>query len=328
MRMRLDPADEYMHPPGDDGNFNESVYFNLFDPGPKLGAWFRIGNRVNEGYAEVTSCIYLPDGKVGFMFSRPHIDSNEGFDAGGMRYTVIEPFKHLRLSFQGPLAVLDHPLAMKDPRAAFAGAPQVNAEMELDYRALSPMWGGEPEREEGDAPFEGMEFARGHFEQHVGGRGQLTVGDNTWDVDGYGLRDHSWGPRWWQAPLWYRWLTGNAGEDKGFMVSIVANRNGSVRRTGVMLENGEYSPINDATITTEWTTEDRYHQGVRCIAQTLRGDVIIEGQVRSLIPLRHRRAEEMTRISEGLTEWRWDGSTGCGMSEYLDQIVDGRPAGD
>jgi hypothetical protein len=28
-----------------------------------------------------------------------------------------------------------------------------------------------------------------------------------------------------------------------------------------------------------------------------------------------------------MTEWRWNGRTGYGLSEYLDQIVDGQPVG-
>ena len=47
-----------------------------------------------------------------------------------------------------------------------------------------------------------------------------------------------------------------------------------------------------------------------------------------MIPLRHRREGVMTRIGEGLTEYRWDGHTGFGLSEYLDQIEDGDPVGD
>ncbi len=35
----------------------------------------------------------------------------------------------------------------------------------------------------------------------------------------------------------------------------------------------------------------------------------------------------VTRISEGMTEWRCDGRTGYGLSEYLDQIIDGKPVG-
>ena len=57
------------------------------------------------------------------------------------------------------------------------------------------------------------------------------------------------------------------------------------------------------------------------------------GRVLSLVPLRNRRrtpdGEQLfTRIGEGLTEWTLDdGTVGYGLSEYLDQIVDGTPTG-
>ena len=66
MALRLDPEDEYMHELGPEPNFNESMYFNIYDPSVRLGGLFRLGNRANEGYAEMTTCIYLPDGRVAF----------------------------------------------------------------------------------------------------------------------------------------------------------------------------------------------------------------------------------------------------------------------
>jgi hypothetical protein len=35
----------------------------------------------------------------------------------------------------------------------------------------------------------------------------------------------------------------------------------------------------------------------------------------------------MTRITEGMTRYECDGQVGYGLSEYLDQIVDGAPLG-
>ena len=32
MGVRLEPADEYMHELGPEPNFNESMYFNVYDP--------------------------------------------------------------------------------------------------------------------------------------------------------------------------------------------------------------------------------------------------------------------------------------------------------
>jgi hypothetical protein len=149
MKLRLEPADEYMHALEEASNFNESMYFNVFDPAERVGGFLRLGNRANEGYAEMTTCLYLPDGRVGFMFARPEITDNDAFDAGGMRFEVIEPFEELRVSYRGKGALLDEPLQMANPRTAFTENPWVDADVELDYRGVSPMWGREPDHDAG-----------------------------------------------------------------------------------------------------------------------------------------------------------------------------------
>ena len=51
--------------------------------------------------------------------------------------------------------------------------------------------------------------------------GTVTVGDESFAItDGLGLRDHSWGPRYWQNIWWYRWLTVNLGPDLGFATTV------------------------------------------------------------------------------------------------------------
>jgi hypothetical protein len=333
VRLRLDPSDEYMHPLEEASNFNESMYFNLVDGARGVGGFFRLGNRANEGRAEMTTCVYLPDGRVAFMFDRPAIEGNDAFDAGGMRFEVVEPFRELTASYEGQVVLLDDPLAMADPRTAFRENPWTECRAELTFRGISPVYGGEPVNDDGSPiPESGEGFARGHYEQHTAGTGTITVGDDTWNVDGLGLRDHSWGPRHWQSPWWYRWLTANLGPDFGFVVTIVAGRDGSRRMGGMVLRDGAYEHVTDAAIETVWVGDDLYHQGIRATATTSERTYEIEGTVTNLVPLRNRRTtpegeELLTRISEGLTEWRCEGRTGHGLSEYLDQIVDGRPVG-
>ena len=131
MKLRLEPSDEYLHPLEEASNFNESMYFNVYDPSEKVGGFFRLGNRANEGYAEMTTCIYLPDGRVGFMFARPEISNNDAFDAGGMSFEVIEPFEELRVKYTGKVVMLDEPLQMANPRKAFTENPWVDADADL-----------------------------------------------------------------------------------------------------------------------------------------------------------------------------------------------------
>ncbi|HWS47531.1 MAG TPA: hypothetical protein VN636_16835, partial [Acidimicrobiia bacterium] len=109
MQIRLEPRDEYMHPLESASNFNESMYFNVYDPAERVGGFLRLGNRANEGYAELTTCLYLPDGRVAFMFNRPKIANNDAFDAGGTRFEVVTPFEELRTTYDGKVALLAEP---------------------------------------------------------------------------------------------------------------------------------------------------------------------------------------------------------------------------
>ena len=66
-------TDDLMHDNSGESNFNESAYYNFYDRDSRVGGFVRMGNRPNEGNAEMTVCVYLPDHSVGFMFRRPEI---------------------------------------------------------------------------------------------------------------------------------------------------------------------------------------------------------------------------------------------------------------
>ena len=325
MEIRLDASDEYLHELGPEPTFNESMYFNVIDPRTELGAFFRLGNRANEGKGEMTVCIYLPGGRVGFMFRRPEVLTNDAFDAAGLRFEVITPFEELRVSYSGKVVLLDDPLQMADPKAAFTQNPTAACTVDLTYRGASTPFGGEPTVSH-EKP--GEEFARGHYEQLVTATGTITVGDESWEVDGCGLRDHSWGPRTWQAPFYYRWLTANFGPDLGFMASRIARRDSDGVRSGFVWDGEAIHLSRATTVSTEWAGEDQYHRELTTTFEADGRTWTVHGEVLSLIPLRNRREGLVTRISEGLTRWTLeDGRVGYGLSEYLDQIIDGAPVG-
>lgn len=334
IKTRLAPEDEYTHVPDKAQNYNESMYFNVFDRAKKIGGWFRLGNRPNEGYAEMSVCLYLPHGRVAFMYARPKIADNKAMNAGGLKIDVLEPFKRLRLTYDGTAVLLDRPLDMADPSNAFKTNPVVPCQVALDFEGVAPMFGGETVNADGtplklDAE---KSFAKAHYEQHVAASGHFTVNGERIDVAGYGLRDKSWGPRYWQAINWYRWCPMNFGRDFGMMLSIVAGEQGEPRQGGMVLKDGRYDLVTKVTIDSDWDAD--WHQtALRASVTTESGaHYRVDGRVLSLIPLRNRRKtpdgrELVTRITEGFTEYRCDGLTGYGMSEYLDQIEDGRPTG-
>jgi len=331
--MKLVPEDDYMHPLEAASNFNESMYFNVFDRANRIGGWFRLGNRPNEGKGEMTCCIYLPDGRIGFMFARPERRNNDALDGGGMKFTVVEPHRRLTVTYRGKLCLLANPQEMMDPGKAFKNNPVIESAIDLEFTGVSPMFGGEPMNADGTPIEQKAEeaFARGHTEQHTRGKGTIRIGDEAFAIDGLGLRDHSWGPRFWQAVYWYRWLPMNFSDDFAMMVSITCKAGEQPRAGGMVLRNHEYVMIKDARIETVYDA-NQCQETFKVWAKTDEREYEVKGTVMSLIPLRNRRRtpdgeDLMTRITEGMTEFECDGQKGYGLSEYLDQIVDGVPVG-
>jgi hypothetical protein len=333
-QLRLDPRDEYTHAPEPVPHYNESMYFNAFDTVRGIGAWVRIGNRPNEGHAEMSCCIYLPDGRVGFMFARPAITHNREMAAAGMRFEVLEPFRRHRVTYDGEVLLMDDPLAMADPSSAFKRYPKRAASIALDFEGVSPMHGGEIVDLEVRPVELDPEHAvyRGHTEQNMAVDGHITVDGVRHElVAGTGYRDKSWGPRHWHSFFWYKWLPVTFSRDFGILLSIKGRPEGGPNRiSGNVLVDGRYEPVVDGRIETTYG-EGWIPRGLTAWVSTARETYVLEGRVLATVPLRHRKAgatdlRTYTRITESLTEYRCEGRTVLGMSEYCDVMEDGVPA--
>ncbi len=320
----IEPSDDYPHPVGPEPHFNESMYFNFFDNTQQLGGFLRIGNRPNEGYAEVTVCLYLPRGAAGapgagvlFNYKRPAIASNGSFEAGGMSFQVLEPLRQFRTSYDGHAVFLSEPSQMQDPASAFRSNPHLKVALELDHEAVGPAYGSAGPRN-ADA---GDDFARAHYEQHMRVTGSLIIEGQATTVTAFGLRDHSWGPRYWQAIQSYRWLTCAFGPDLGIMVSEVHHPGRPPRQTGVVIREGRLERITSVALESRFRPGTREHTGMTAALTLESGEgLVLQGDVVGYIPLRNRRQGMTTHIGEGMTEYRLLGRTGLGISEYLDQV--------
>ncbi len=315
----IQPADDFTHSPTPESHYNESMYFNFFELSRGRGGFLRIGNRPNEGYAEVTLCLYLPGGEVLFNYRRPEITGNDAFDAGGLRFEVIEPLVRLRTTYEGTAVFLAEPEQMADPGQAFRQNPHKRVSIDLLHEAIGPVYGAAGSGRQSADPEK--EFARAHYEQHMRVTGALSIDSDTWQVDALGLRDHSWGPRYWQAIKYYRWLTCAFAPDFGIMVSEVVPDETTRTATGVVVRGETLERIASVDIQTEFQPETPYHRRMTARLGLEGGDELtLEGDVKGFIPLRNRRAGLVTHIGEGMTEYRCLGRTGLGISEYLDQV--------
>jgi hypothetical protein len=326
----LDPQDEWPHAPDGTPIFNESVYVNGFDAKAGMGGWMRLGNRANEGYAELSVCFYLPDGRIACQFQRPPIADSARFSAGGLDIEVIEPLKSLKARFTGEVMLVEDPQALSDPQNLFRNAPRAKAEIDWHLDAASLIHGGRPTRDDQQTMY-GRDFSLNHFNQHMGVRGTVAIGEQRWAFDGHGWRDHSWGPRIWQAIASYRLFLANFGAGRGFMLLRITGRDGRSRRVGVLMVDGRYEEVLDMDVTTRWTTPQTPRTASIAVRTAWR-TALIEAEMLNVAPLRNRRkagGETLaSRIWEGFTRFAWDSVEGLGMSEYIERLDDGRLVGD
>ncbi len=331
MTLRLDPQDEYQHEPESAANYNESMYFDMFDARRNLGAWLRIGNRPHEGHAETTVCIHLPDGRVAFWFDRPSIAGNARLDAGGLTVEVVEPFRHLVVSYDGPLLLLDNPMALLDARTAFKQSPRTHGRIRFDLVAASPMHGGEIVNPDGSPWALDPDSAayRGHTEQHTAVTGTVELDGETMKFDGFGFRDKSWGPRHWGNLYWHKWLPVTFDRDFGVLLALMGRPGQSPLVVGHIHRGGVLSPLKDARLKVEYDADD-VQKAFTLDLLTDDGWTSLVGEALSSVPLQHRKprdggGETRVRIVKAMTRFTCEGRTALGMSEFLDLMEDGRP---
>jgi hypothetical protein len=303
----LELSDEHMHPVESDQQFNESMLITFFDVSADSGALMRIGNRANEGYAEVTFCMFTPRQGALFQFLRPPIATNDGFDAGGMQFIVAEPGESLVVSYAGRVALFVDPKSLADPGRAFKEAARADVEVDLKLTALTPMSGNRTGK------------IGGHYEQHMAVSGHCSIDGAAQDIRGLGNRDHSWGPRSWHRVHqdWTLWCTFS--ENLAFAVALTWDAPGARPDVmGTVFRDGAVRIIVDGSVQGTFEANGLYHTALEFELRDDEGESYrVTGRVVRFIPFRHRRGEERTHIGQAMTEFTLAGTVGYGLSEYL-----------
>lgn len=331
MGVRLIDDDESLHSVGPESNWNESRYVDFFDPAQGIGGWLRIGVRPNEGHAEVSTCVYLPDGSVAFGFSRTAIDTN-AMSVGGQAWLVVEPYRLGRVSYSGDALLITDPWTLAEPRVAYQSSPSVRVDLDLDVRTggLDLVMGADQADIDriflpGQADF--------HYQHLAWTTGTVKVDGRSWLVGGRGAKDYSWGPRNWHAKTYLRWLTGVVDDATGFML-VRAVGPTKQTRSGHVCEDGRLHLIDDFQMRNEY--DDGPAHRLKSVTVTMRAGErtwTATGTPTSWLPLRHRQRaadgeEKLSRIVKSPCEWVWgDGRLAAGSCEYHDLMIHGSPVG-
>lgn len=320
-------ADEHPHE-ADHPHFNESFYFNFVDPGNGLYGLMRVGNRLNEGHGEVTVLLFLPDGKAAFRYVKPAV-TVPTFDLGGVSVEIVKPHREVRIRYTGDIHVMADGRALEDPRSAFADSPIEHIDIDVLFTTTAPsrgwMHGVTTSPIDVDAT-----FAPSHYEAPGRLTGRIRVGTRDFAVDGHGVRDHSWGPRTWQGPEYYRWISVNAPDGDTF-VAWLMKLDGLVRHWGFLFRDGEMHELAELSVRTRYgAPPELYPQTVTIQATAGPHQVTLTGERVALVPLRHHKKGDASTARLSELVFCYDGlgdAPAYGVAEFHDLITDGHFTG-
>lgn len=220
--VRLPVEDEWPHAPGDDWDWQESVVLCFQDVTQRIGGFIRIGHHPNRRTGNLMFGVVTPEGgynrsqqdvamrdadRFATGFALDHFITAE-FDEASSRWRAAD--EHCELDLQ---VTNIHPL--------------------YDTWALSGLTGGFRDK-----------FAASHTEVAGTMAGHLRIGDETWRLEGFAYRDHSWGVRHMDAPesalsnLF--WMVGSFGPDFIFEVCEIITAAGKTQSIGYVIKDGVF----------------------------------------------------------------------------------------
>ncbi len=242
------------------------------------------------------------------------------------------PFERWRIAFSGQAQDLSDPnvllQATKDrPEAWFEPA---HLEMQVDFDAGSP-----PHYAAGTVPG----GATGHFEQTGRVTGTIALGDERWQVDAWGVRDKSWGPRTWEAPsgsaakaaspeadergCFLNWFSMNFGPDLALGGACGRTADGTFQGKGWIQRDGRSLDLPEVTISTVFDpSSPLLHATLRLEAIDAEGrPIAVDGTVLSICPTKIPRRDGVTFVNEGLARFTTTGDDrveriGFGIAEH------------
>jgi hypothetical protein len=199
-------AVEARHEPGTEALWNESWYLDFWSEDAGIGGYIRMGLYPNLGRSWFWACLVGPDRPlVTVIDNEAPLPKPPGLElrASGLWADLIveTPMQHMTVGLEA------FGVAMDDPTEVYnkGWGDRVPLGFDLEWET------------EGD-PFSYEVSAR--YEVPCRVRGEILVGQETIDFDGWGQRNHSWGVGDWWSFGWC-WNAGRLNDDTPFHSTIV-----------------------------------------------------------------------------------------------------------
>lgn len=296
---------DILHPAGAGKEWSESFYFNVYDQANDLCMFMRIGLKPNHDERSAFCFLMMPDGSVVGIKDQEPFGSGT-LDAKGLSFEVVEPDRRWKIGFNGHMARMTEKGPVPVP-VSFVLAFEARNEV-FDYRECVD---SEGERMS-------QEVASEHLEQFGRLTGSLMVGEEQFDINGLGERDHSWGVRDWNAPKMWIWLTAQFSDRVALNVTKLFVEQGEVS-AGYFHINGKNLPLVKADIRTVLDPDGTPRSLAMSLVDSNGGKHKVTAEVLRMVamPFPGRDGKTMSVMHETLAEYDFNGQKGYGIAEYL-----------
>jgi hypothetical protein len=204
------PADEKLHPPGPQENWQESFVLYWYDPKHQIAGNFRLGVEPNYkgGRSHFNIVVASPEGIYRRISDTP-MRKQDMFGHGCQNGD-----DSLRYEFDGEKIHW----TLKDD----------NVEAKFDVELTVPPL--DVHRKAGLGTAEAIMSAHIDAACHV--TGTMVIKGKTYTIDALGVRDHAWGTRDLKALRSYRWLIADMGKDHSFVGMTFLSADEKLARLG------------------------------------------------------------------------------------------------
>jgi hypothetical protein len=284
-------SDEENHKPSERKDWRESYYFNFVDLENMVSGFTTIGLYPNLSRREFVFAVFH-DGER-HLYHQEHdspfsLETLECLDDGRLRFQLVEALKSWRIVFSGPGLEAEILWAGRFPAFSFG-------------RGSGTSW-------------------EGHFEQSGRVSGVIRIRGVEKNIQGYGQRDKSWGPRHWHIDHWYAFHA----QFRDFSIGLRMDSVKGVKTvSGGVSTAGGSIPVSNVEVETEYGGDRGTPSGAATRITCLDGkEYVVRSKPlspSSFVKFTRRFQGGVTELVEAMALHRLeeDGETGTGLLEWL-----------
>jgi len=337
--FNTDPSTELPIPPPAIPLWTEYFYFHCYDPDEDIGISMHMGREpYDSSLYRATMGIYLPGGEeLTVVKTLGRAGHSRGGGTGLLDVTCVEPFRLWTVSFDGAVQSVSRRENMTRAHSDSVSEP---ASLYLRYSAKGPMW-------DLHRHMEGQKWGSEHYEQLCHVTGEIRVRGKVFKItNGFGIRDHSRGPRDYSPVVSNLWMNFSFPSGACVMAQHTEVEGGHIRQAYIYRNDSSPLEVVELVETPYISTDDTPDNSLekdplmddslrhfRIVLKSQRGLETITGELLHSFATTYiapndellgtafeqlsKGQPRATQLTESVARYTWNGEQGYGVRERV-----------